>query len=103
MNGSSSAPVMRSSKSSLHLNLLMQALESETSVMCNLNKGFMEREMEKGVLSYVKVLMETTGRMGEQPMTALKTPEAERPAHQDLLKSRLKPNAGGQLWSLEFC
>lgn len=103
MDGSSSAPVLRSSKNLLHLNLLMQALESEALTMCNLSKGFMEKEIEKGVLSSIKVLMETTGWTGEQPMTALKAPEAERPVHQDLLKSRLKPNAWSQLWSLAFC
>lgn len=54
--------------------------------MCNLSKGIMEKGIEKGVLSSIKSLMETMGWTLDQAMVALKVPEAERRAYQDLLK-----------------
>lgn len=80
--------------------------------MCNLSKGVMEKSwkqgiaegmekgmakgVEQGILSSIKSLMETMGWTLDQAMTALKVPEAERRAYQDLLKKRHKSNAGNQ-------
>ena len=67
---------------------MTQTLESEVSVMCNLSKGVMEKGIEQGILLSIKSLMETMGWTIEQAMTALKVPEAERRAYQDLLKKQ---------------
>ena len=75
---------------------MTRTLESEVSAMCNLSKGIMEKGwkkgmekgVEQGVLLSIRSLMETMGWTIEQAMTALKVPESERQAYQNLLQKQ---------------